>query len=124
MSHYYLICAVQARVDLGMDPSPHAPQSSRRSKDAMPAQSDLSTSRGGTVSSGDLAALSKAATEIASAGEVPEGPTLQQTQEFKNHPAIRAYRDEYLNWRRGALRGRSGEELNDLPGSLGVRTYT
>jgi len=45
---FTLICAVQARIDFGMDPSTHAPKSSRRSKDALPAQSDSSSGRGGT----------------------------------------------------------------------------
>lgn len=123
ISYFYLIYSVQARIDFGMDPSPHAPKSSRRSKDVLPAQSDSSSRRGGTVSSGDLVALSASAADaVLSPAEAPEGPTLQQTLEFKNHPAIRAYRDEYLNWRKDALRGNSsGDELKDEPSSVEVR---
>jgi len=104
-----------------MDPQPLTRKRGSRSKgtwksNKLKPRSDLV----GAESSRDLAALSAAADEAASVAAA-HGPTLQQTQDFKNHPTVRTYRNEYLNWRRGALRAASSKLNKDQLSSLTVR---
>lgn len=111
----------QARVDLGMDPQPLTRKRGSRSKGSWKSYKLMPrTDLVGAESSRDLAALSAAADEAASVAAA-EGPTLQQTQDFKNHPTVRTYRNEYLNWRRGALRAASSKLNKDQLSSLTVR---
>lgn len=110
----------QARIDLGMDPPPLARKRGRRSKDKLVVRSEPSSARGGVRSVGDLDEISAAA-KAAAAAAAEAGPTPEQTQDFKNHPTIRKFRNEYSNWRRGATRGSSGELTNDRLSGLTVR---
>lgn len=104
-----------------MDPPPLARKHSRRrSKDKLVVRSEPSSARGAVVSTGDLNEISAAAAAAATAA-AGAGPTLEQTQDFKNHPTIRKFRNEYSNWRRGATRGSSGELTNDRLSGLTVR---
>jgi hypothetical protein len=119
-SLHNLFCK-QARVDLGMDPRPLTRKRSSRSKSSWKSSQTKSRSElASAESSHDLAALSAAAEEAASVAAA-EGPTLQQTQDFKNHPTVRTYRNEYINWRRGALRAASSKLNKDQLSSVTVR---
>ena len=107
-----------------MDPPPFARKHSRRrSKDKLVVRSEPSSARGGAVvSTGDLTEISAAAAAAAKATAEGAGPTPEQSQDFKNHPTIRRFRNEYSNWRRGATRGSSGELTNDRLSGRTVRT--
>jgi len=117
-----------------MDPPPQlARKRSRRSKDRLVRRRDSSGALEEVASSGDLVTLSAAAAAEAAAAEAAVAAAAttaaasatsisQPTQDFKNHPTVRTYRNEYSNWRRGATRGSSGELTNDRLSGRTVRT--
>jgi catalase (peroxidase I) len=115
-----------------MDPPPQlARKRSHRSKDKLVKRSESSNALEEIASSGDLVTLSAAAAAEAAAAEAAVAAAAttaasatsisQPTQDFKDHPTIRTYRNEYSNWRRGAPRGSSGELTNDRLSGLTVR---